>query len=277
MTYGALPQLDPDDCIAVDILRKRGIRVAAAVWDDTSVDWSESRLCVLRSTWDYPAHYAAFMSWLERVSVVTRIENAPALVRWNSDKRYLRDLEKAGVPTVPTEYVLPGETTPLDEICVRRGFHDIVVKPSRGAGTVGVKRFRAASRRAAQAHLDCLLHSGGALIQPFLSSVETYPERALVFIDGAYSHAVTKTPFQALLPAGQAGEAAVLATREEIDVGHSAIDAVAGRSLYGRVDVVRDDDERLRVLELELIEPSLFFSMHPPAAEAFADAIVRRL
>jgi hypothetical protein len=126
-----------------------------------------------------------------------------------------------------------------------------------------------------QAHATGLLEEQDVLVQPYLSSVREYPERALVFIDGAYSHAASKTPFQALLPAGEAGEAPVVATGEEIETATKAMAAVPGRVLYGRVDLVRDAAGAPVVIELELIEPSLFLGMHPSAATAFADAIVR--
>jgi glutathione synthase/RimK-type ligase-like ATP-grasp enzyme len=278
-TYGALPELDPDDRLAASELERRGVEVRAAVWNDPAVDWSAEDVCVLRSTWDYPQRPNAFVRWIDDVALVSALWNPAAVVRWNLNKRYLLDLGERGVPIVPTALVSRG--TPLDLVSLMRarGWSRAVVKPAFGAGTVGVRKAgdSGASRAVAQAHADLLLRDQDALVQRYLPSVESYRERALVFVDDAYSHAVAKSPFQALLPAGEAGEALVEATAEEIALARTALAAAPGPRLYARVDLVRDDEGAPVVIEVELVEPSLFLAMHPPAAAALADAIHRRL
>jgi glutathione synthase/RimK-type ligase-like ATP-grasp enzyme len=277
VTYCELPDLDPDDRLAVEALRALDVRVEAAVWDDSHVDWTQTRACVLRSTWDYPLRIAEFLGWVDEVSKKTSLWNPAGVVRWNSHKFYLRELEARGVPIVPTAWVSRGSAVDLPSLMGERGWRQSVVKPAYGAGTVGVRRVGSSREAIAdgQAHATGLLAEQDVLVQPYLNSVREYPERALVFIDGAYSHAVSKTPFQALLPAGEAGEEPVVATGEEIDTATKAMAAVPGRQLYGRVDLVRDDAGAPVVIELELIEPSLFLGMYPPAATAFAGAIAR--
>lgn len=277
VTYRELPDLDPDDRLAADALRALGLRVAASVWSDPEVDWTLSCACVLRSTWDYPLRVSEFLGWIDDVSKRTSLWNPADVVRWNSHKFYLRELEARGVPIVPTAWVSRSSALDLSSLMGERNWKQSVVKPSYGAGTVGVRHVGSSRQAIAdrQAHATGLLAEQDVLVQPYLNSVREYPERALVFIDGAYSHAVSKTPFQALLPAGEAGEEPVAATGEEIETATKAMAAVPGRQLYGRVDLVRDDAGAPVVIELELIEPSLFLGTYPPAAIAFAHAIAR--
>jgi glutathione synthase/RimK-type ligase-like ATP-grasp enzyme len=278
-TYADLPRLDPDDRLAADACAPLGIDVVAAVWDDPAVDWSRFDACVVRSTWDYPLRAAAFAAWIDRLEGATTVWNAPATLRWNMHKGYMRELAARGVPIVPTEIVERRTPLDLDAFLRDRAWPDAIVKPAHGAATFGVYRVEASSASVAlaQRHVDELLAGVDVLVQPFLRSVTEYRERALVFIDGVYSHAATKEPFQPLEAAGQAGERLVTATPEEIALARRALAAVPGDNLYARVDLVRDDSGAPVVIEVELIEPSLFLAMHPPAADRLATALARRL
>jgi glutathione synthase/RimK-type ligase-like ATP-grasp enzyme len=278
-TYADLPRLDPDDALAAIACAALDIDVVPAVWDDPTVEWARFAACVVRSTWDYPRHADAFGAWIDRVEGATSVWNRPATLRWNMHKGYMRDLAARGIPIVPTAIV--ERRTPLDlgAFLSERAWSDAIVKPAHGAATLGVRRVEAtpASVALAQLHVDGLLAHVDVLVQPFLRSVTTYRERALVFIDGTYSHAATKEPFQGLEVAGHAGERPVTATQEEIALAERALASIEGDHLYARVDLVRDDADAPVVIEVELIEPSLFLAMHPPAAARFAAALAKRL
>jgi len=278
-TYAQLPDGDPDDLLALDILKNRGYMVRTAIWNDCSVDWSESGLCVLRSTWDYHLHYADFISWVERVAAQTKLFNPIELIRWNSNKKsYMQDLANQGAPVIETVWAEKDSVVDLRQLLKRRGWGKAVIKPGVGCGTFNVKRVsnEPASLAAGQTHLDSLLHVGDAMVQPYLTAVETYGERALVFIDGQYSHATFKPAFQALLPTGQAGEQPTKATHEEIEVAAQILTLAPEKPLYARVDLVPNNEGQISLLELELVEPSLFLSMDPDLAPPlFADAIER--
>jgi glutathione synthase/RimK-type ligase-like ATP-grasp enzyme len=275
VTYSAMPDLDPDDRLAVRALEERGSRVASAVWDDPAVDWSKAGICVIRSTWDYNLRRDRFLAWAESVASVTRLFNSPALVRWNSHKSYLQDLGERGIPIVPTRWLRSGTNAKLRQVLEEQNWQRAVVKPAVGLATYGVKAV--VGDEQGQAHLDSLLREHDVMVQPYLESVDAYGERALVFIDSTYSHAVRKTAFQALLPAGEAGETPVEASAAEIAVGVSAMKSLPERALYGRVDLVRGADGEPLIIELELVEPTLFLSMHPRAAQRFADALMSLL
>ena len=279
VTYDGLPDLDPDDRLAVDALAKRGLTVRPAIWNDPRVDWSRAGVCIIRSTWDYHLDHPGFLRWAERVSSVAQLWNPLPMVRWNSHKTYMQDIARQGAPVVPTLWLPKGASPDVAALLREHGWQRAVIKPVVGLATRGVMRVDATSAGlgAAQSHTDALLVENDVMVQPYVASVEEYGERALVFIDGAYSHAVAKTPFQILAAAGEAGETPVVATPEEVDVASRVAAMAPGRALYARVDLVRGENGEPLVIEFELVEPSLFLSLHPPAAERFASALASLL
>ncbi len=273
VTYVDLPELDPDDRLAVAEVERRGASVGAQVWNDDAVDWSSAGTVVIRSTWDYHLHHDAFLAWVDRVANVTPLWNPPSLVRRNSVKSYLKDLEQRGVPVVPTAWIARGESCDLRRLMRDRCWQKAVVKPIVGLATAGVRMIGPGDDDA-QAHLDALVAGGGAMVQPFLPAVASYGERALVYIGGAYSHAASKVAFQPLAVAGEAGEQPVTASPEERAVADLAIATLESPWLYARVDVVPDDTGRPLIMEFELVEPSLFLSLDAHAPQRFADALM---
>lgn len=267
-----MPELDADDRLTVDVLEQRGLRAVPAVWDDPAVDWSKAGVVIIRSTWDYNTRHDAFLAWTETVAAVAPLYNPPALVRWNSHKSYIKDLETRGVPVVPTSWLQRGQTVDLRRLLAQSGWQRAVVKPAVGLSTYGVKRVGGSAHD--QAHVEALLSEYDVMVQPYMESVEDYGERALIFIGGTYSHAARKTAFQALLPAGEAGETPAEASGAEIAVAVKAVQALPEPALYARVDLVRADRGEPLVIELEVVEPSLFLGMHPRAAHRFADALI---
>lgn len=276
VTCSALPNLDPDDRLALDIINARGAVASVAVWDDPQVDWARAGICVLRSTWDYHLRHERFLQWCSDVARVTALYNPLPLIRWNIVKRYLRDLERAGVPIVPTHWIERASRVELAALLASRAWPDAVIKPGIGLSTYGVRKVSQAGQsvQGDQAHLDGLLQHHDVMVQPYLSSVDGYGERALMFIEGRFSHAARKTAFQALLPAGEAGETPASATAEEIAVAAHAVAALPQPALYARVDLVHDEAAHPLVLELEVIEPTLFLGMAAHAPARFADAVM---
>jgi hypothetical protein len=271
VTYAGMPDLDPDDRLALDLLAQRGFEAATAVWDDPAVDWAGAGIVIIRSTWDYNLRHVAFLSWAEAVAAVTPLYNPISLVRWNMHKGYLADLAAHGVPTVATRWLRAGSASDLAGVLNESGWDIAVVKPAIGLSTYGVRRVT--GTREDQAHLEFLLRSHDVMVQPYMHSVDDRGERSLMFIGGTYSHAARKTAFQALLPAGEAGETPADATAHEIAVATKALEALPAAPLYARADLVDDDEGRPVVIEFELIEPTLFLGMHPRAAIRFADAL----
>lgn len=279
VTCQSLPTLDPDDRMLLRELRERGLTVSVEIWSDPRVDWAASRLCILRSTWDYHSRYPSFLFWVEQVAAVTAIRNDRHLLRWNMHKSYLRVLELLGVPVVPTAWIPQSQSSQLADLSEEHGWRDIIVKPARGAAAHDVMHVSQApeSLAAGQAHLERLVRTQDVLVQPYLPAVVTYGERALIFFSGRYSHAVVKKPFDTVLAVSDSPSTRVDATTEEIAVAKLAVKAAPGKSLYARVDLLRDNEDNVRVNEVELIEPALYLAVHEPARATFADAVEREL
>lgn len=278
-TCDQVPALDPDDRVMLGELRRRGIEARVAVWSDPRVDWAATRLCVLRSTWDYHVLYQQFIAWVDRVTDATEVRNDRRLLRWSADKSYLAELGTVGVPIVPTAVVPHGSFQSLADLKAARGWRSVVIKPSRGAAAhdVLLVHEKAMPLAVGQAHLDRLAKKADVLVQPYLKSVVTYGERALIFFHGRYSHAVLKKPFDTVLVVSDLRSSVVEATAEEIAVAMKAIDAAPNLPLYARVDLLRGNEEEIYVSEVELVEPALYLRVHDPARLRFVDAIEREL
>lgn len=298
-TCSAHPDLDADDAPLVDALRARGAQASAAVWDDPAVDWSGFDLVVVRSTWDYAQRRAEFLAWAEHVAQVSMLLNALPVVRWNTDKHYLRELEQAGIPVVPTMWLEPERHLSSRALHTRFPAHgEFVIKPAVSAGSVDTGRYTAidaGSRGLAIQHARRLLEGGRTvMVQRYQQSVDTAGERAHVFIAGEYSHSVLKG---AMLEGPDVGVDGVYkeeqmspttASAEEVEMARNVVrtarrllteaagEDVAAPFLFARVDVVSGDDGAPVLMELEMVEPSLFTAFAEGALDRFADAIHAR-
>ncbi|CAM3131737.1 hypothetical protein SAXI111661_19640 [Saccharomonospora xinjiangensis] len=277
-----LPEGTGDEHGAAKVLAEAGAEVRWAVWDDPQAPFADADLVVLRATWDYPERHGEFLAWCESVPC---LRNSAAVVRWNTDKRYLLDLAAAGVPVVPTDVVVPGAEVHWPD-------GEFVVKPAVGAGSRGARRFGADDRMRAAAHLRAL-HDGGrpALVQPYQADVDTNGETALVFVGGVYSHAFTKAAMltgpegDAAGPTGAEKRTAAdpepeqrAAAEETLDAATGLLGMTRGDLLYARVDVVTGHDGVPLLLELELTEPYLGFAHAEGAAVSrFASAVRAQL
>ena len=285
VTAAAARTLDEDLAPLETALRAAGVAPSIVEWDDAAIDWSAFDLAVLRSTWDYSMRQPEFLRWIDRISPLTTLVNPREVVRWNTDKHYLAELAKAGVPVVPSTFVEPGEdaSRALDAFLATAG-EEFVVKPSIGAGSRDAQRYARGERDAALAHARRLLEADrSVLLQPYLGRVDAHGETALIFFAGTFSHAIRKGP---LLKRGEGPTRALFATEhitartpsaDEIAVAERTLRAMPfGELLYARVDLIHDDDGTPRVLELELTEPSLFFAHASGSANRFAQAIIDR-
>jgi glutathione synthase/RimK-type ligase-like ATP-grasp enzyme len=271
VTASQLPRADEDDAPLRSALAAAGVSARTLAWDDPRVDWSQARACVIRSTWNYVHHHDAFLAWAERCAAVAALWNPLPILRWNSHKRYLLQLAEAGLPVVETRLCPRGARADL--ALLAGDWPEVVIKPAVSAGSLHTVRVARADFAAGQAHLDRLLAVEDALVQPFLSSVEDYGERALVWIDGALTHAVRKGPRFAGDP--QQISAAVAIASDEAALADMVLAAVPRPWLYARVDLARDTRGRPCLMELELVEPSLFLDRSPAALVGLASAIQR--
>ncbi|MCG5462248.1 hypothetical protein AB0K35_33685 [Micromonospora sp. NPDC053740] len=286
VTCSDLADLDPDDRLVLAPLAARGVAVQTAIWDDPDVDWSSYDLVVLRSPWDYALRRDEFVSW---AATVPTLVNPADVVRWNTDKRYLAELSAAGVPTVPTSWIEPGESWQLP---AETG--EYVLKPAVSAGSQDTGRYDLADpqhRDLAAAHVRRLSEAGRVtMVQPYLRAVDTEGETALLFLAGpeglAFSHAIRKGPMLSgpdLGPDGlyKAEEITARTARpEQLAVAEQTLATVPGGTrqlLYARVDLIPGPDGEPVLVELELTEPSLFIGYADGAPDRLANAISTHL
>jgi hypothetical protein len=277
-TYSERPGLTEDDQLFARALELRGARVRPAVWDDTAAAWSSAAAVVIRSTWDYHLRRADFLAWIERVSSSTMLHNDARVVRWNSHKRYLAGIAQRGVSVIDTVFADAHTSLDLRDVARTHGWTDIVVKPAVSASAHETRRFDANERAEGQAHLDRLLATRDVMIQPHLSALAEQGELSLLFARGRFTHAVRRRSALVdghVMPKSapaNAPAAAVKSAERVLEAAATLTGVAPDALLYSRVDLALAEDD-YSLLELELIEPSLFLLHAPNAAEHFADAL----
>jgi glutathione synthase/RimK-type ligase-like ATP-grasp enzyme len=274
-----MPDGDYDSQPLLTALRRRGLSADIRAWNDPSVDWTAAAVTVIRSTWDYHEDLTRFLDWITRVDAVTTLFNPPGLIRWNTDKRYLLDLERDGIAIVPTLVASATDAAGLERAIMANGWSDIVIKPA--VSLDGHHVHRVSANTGVDAILDSLAFAGTIIAQPFMNRIVTSGELSLAFIGGRFSHAVRKRPargeFRVQERLGGTVEG-VLAPAGSIAFAARVLALVDDPPLYARIDIIEGDDESPFLLtELELVEPSLFLATHAPAAAAFAAAIAEHL
>lgn len=274
-TCRVLPEPDPDEELLLAALHARGVGARMAAWNDPGMDWDARVPTLIRSTWDYLHDVAAFRAWIDRAERAAPLWNAARVVLGNLHKDYLLALQDRGVPVVPTVLVRRGAERSLAALARERDWNDLVVKPAVGAGSFETRRFRGHEFADAERCFADAVRARDTLVQPYVASVDGHGERALVWIAGAFTHAVRKSP--RFSGDDECVSEAVAIEADERALGELALAPLARELLYARVDVARDADGRPRIMELELVEPSLFLAQHPPALARFADEIARRV
>ncbi len=266
--------VDVDTPVLLAAMERAGIPATMCVWDDPRVTWDEFDLTVLRSTWDYAPRRSEFLAWARGIE---RLHNPFELVEYSTDKHYLADVAAQGHRIVPTDFLRVGESISFPDT-------DFVVKPCVGAGSIDAERFSPGQSVDALAHVERLQNSHrDVMVQPYIKSVDEVGERAVIFIDGSFSHAMTKGAMLNTKP----DERDKLFRREQMSRAEVEPEALAtaqaiiesggyGDLLYARIDLVHDG-VGWALMELELVEPSLFLGFDDFAADKLARGIATRL
>jgi glutathione synthase/RimK-type ligase-like ATP-grasp enzyme len=280
VTCATWPAVSESDGFAARALERRGATVTPLAWNDAAARFDGFDAVVFRSNWDYHHAPDAFLAWLARWEAErVRFWNPPNLVRWNLSKRYLGDLERAGIPVVPTAYLDGREPDALPALLSARGWDTAVVKPVLSASAhdtvlVGPGEAGAVARTIAAGGMRTPV-----MVQPFVEEIRSRGEWSLVFIDGSFTHAALKRPAAGefrVQPRFGGSSAAERPGADLIAAARRALEALPVPPLYARVDGV-ETARGFVVMEVEAHEPGLFFVLAPEAAEVFAEAILRRV
>ncbi|HLU64625.1 MAG TPA: hypothetical protein VKZ63_00025 [Kofleriaceae bacterium] len=277
-TCRPLPEPDRDEAPLMAALAAAGVAAELVPWHEGAA-WQGDAPVLLRSTWDYALRLDAFLAWSERIAAQAPLLNPVDIVRRNAHKRYLVELAERGVPAVPTLLLeagaAPPEAAELRERIAGLAGDGVVVKPAVGAGSRETRRFGPGQVDSAAAAALALLAREDVLVQPFLPAVDGRGERSLVWIDGEITHAIRKSPRWADGVEQVTGPVEIAPAERELAA--AALAPFADRALYGRVDTVLGSGGEPVVMELELIEPSLFFDLGAGSLDRLVAGLDRRL
>ncbi len=275
-TVRPLPEPDPDEPLLIAALKARNVSARMVDWHNTDEPWESPIATIVRSTWDYPQSPDEFVTWIDRVEKSGRLANPAEILRRNMHKRYLLALRAEGVPIVETVLVEHSSAINVQSLFDERGWDKIVIKPAISAASWMTLSFTRDQTEHAQEYLETmtLQLKRDALIQPYMHEVLEHGERSLIWIDGQFMHSVRKN---ARLARQSEHVALAEITDDQLVVAERALQVFARGAplLYARVDLLQDSHGQQRLMELELLEPSLFLHEHPPALERFADCLAR--
>lgn len=267
-----------DDRLLQEALWSHGLTSVRVDWARPGVDWSKFRCAVFRTTWDYFERFGEFVGWLDRVEQQTALCNSPSVVRWNMDKHYLADMEAKGIPVVASRFIERGSAVTLNELLDASGWMEAVIKPCVSGAARHTYRVNRANAVELNPVVRQLLAAEAFILQPFQDEIVRRGEDTLMVINGRFTHAVRKVVKSGDFRVQEDHGGTVQdyrPTPEQIDLAERAMAVCRPLPAYGRVDMVRDNEGRMAVMELELIEPELWLRHHPPAAAVLAEVIAR--
>jgi len=268
------------DHLLVEPLAKAGWQTEEISWRRTDVQWSDYDVVIIRSPWDYQDDPDAFLNTLENISEQTHLENNLDIVKWNINKTYLIDLDFAGINIVPTlwgENLTKGNLLPAYK---RLNVNEIIIKPVIGANADFTYRLNKDAVVAREAELIKSFRNKSYMIQPFMSHIISEGEYSLFYFDGNYSHCILKKPKDQDFRVQEEHGGVLMSVKPQpalAEMAQKAIDAIGHKLLYARVDFVRTRQNDFALMELELIEPSLYFNMDDESPKRFVRAFASRM
>ncbi|NVK86338.1 MAG: hypothetical protein HWE21_18565 [Cytophagia bacterium] len=265
-----------EDGLVLDSLKAKGYRVTRKSWSDPDFDWSSTKAVIFRTTWDYFDRYEEWKGWLEKVSQMTKMINPYELIQWNMDKHYLADLQKKGINIPETHYVEIGVVTNLAALFAQKEWTECILKPCISGAARHTYRIDLSNIHEHEPIFQKLIQDEAMMLQPFQKNVIAKGEISLMVMGGQFTHAVLKIakPGDFRVQDDFGGTVhEYTPTSEEIAFAEKAVAACSPHPHYARVDIIRDNDDQLAVIEMEMIEPELWFRLKPEAAEVLAESI----
>ena len=251
---------------------KKGLDLIDVDWADPTQNWADYGAAIIGTTWDYWDHADQFLATLDTIEAQTQLHNPAALVRWNAHKHYLEDLQQKGARLIPTLWIDRVDQTAFDAAFTELGSDDLVFKRQVGAGAAGQYRLSPGDTLPDMPH--------PMMVQPFLNRIQTEGEYSFIFIGGAFCHALLKQAKAGdyRIQSSYGGfETPVTPTPEDLADAQAVLNTLDEMPLYARVDMLRDADGRLLLMELELIEPYLYPVEGPNLGPMMANALAEKL
>lgn len=265
-----------EDGLVVDALKAEGYQVTRKSWSDPEFDWSSTKAVLFRTTWDYFDRFEEWKNWLSVTSQLTKMVNPFELINWNMDKHYLGDLERKDVNIPATRYIEIGEHTSLKALIEETGWTNCILKPCISGASRHTYKLNPETIQDHETIFQELIAVEAMMLQPFQKNIVEKGEVSLMVMGGEFTHGVLKVakPGDFRVQDDFGGTVEVYhPSTEEISFAEKAVTACDPKPDYARVDIIRDNDDNLALIELELIEPELWFRLNPRAAEVLAKRI----
>ena len=269
-----------EDNLLKTALEKLDLQVDRKSWNDSQFDWSSTRFVIFRSTWDYFDRFAEFHQWLNKASKETTLLNSENLIRWNIDKHYMLDLQKKGVHICETYFVEKGSTSSLAELATKHSLETFVLKPCISGGARHTYKITTSEISEYENIFSKLIANEAMMLQPFQKNIVSKGEISLMVMNGKFTHGILKIAKQGDFRVQDDFGGSVHdydPTSEEIAYAEHAVKSCPEIPIYARVDVFLDNQNKLALAELELIEPELWFRNCPEAATELAKGIKKRI
>lgn len=277
VTCKSLPNLWKGDKLLISPLIENGFDIHILPWDDRHTDWKKFDIVVLRSTWDYHFRIREFLSWIESLKRKrVNLWNKPETVLWNINKKYLLDLEKKGVFIIPTKLIpINSSYKRLADSILNAGWEKMVIKPSYGASAYKIIVLNMSELGKYENILERNLQQSDLLVQPYIDEIQKKGEYSFLFYGGKFSHAVLKKPakndFRTQREFG-GKENEIIPQNEILQQAANILSVLKWDTLYARVDGIVLN-RNFYLMELELVEPELFFEKSKEAVNNFIVAL----
>ncbi|WP_400080219.1 RimK family alpha-L-glutamate ligase [Winogradskyella sp. R77965] len=269
-----------EDELVVNALKAEGLKASRKAWDDSEFDWSTTKSILFRSTWDYFDRFEEFSQWLSNVAKQTQLINSERLIRWNIDKHYLLDLKNNAIHIPETEFIEIGAEWTLKALHDKLNWSETVLKPCISGAARHTYKLNTENLDAHETIFTELIKSEAMMLQPFQHNIVSQGEISMMVFNGQFTHAILKKAKTGDFRVQDDFGGSVYdyaPTEDEIRFAEHATTGCPELPLYARVDIFTDNNGKLAVSELELIEPELWFRNHPNAANVLAKAVKKKL
>ncbi len=273
LSMDSLEQFECYDELLIEPLKKFEWHAETISWKTKNVDWREYDCVIVRSTWDYQNYVDEFIKKLELIDSQTHLENNIEIIKWNMDKNYLRDLEKKDVKIIPSLWRKSFNDAEANDFFDKLNSDEIIIKPTVSANADNTFWLNKSNINSQLSILHSQFNNRSFVVQPFMKNIITEGEYSLFYFGGKYSHTILKKPkkndFRVQEEHG--GILKLVEPNEEMkNKAEDVLNKLDYQLLYARIDFVRTEENDFALMELELIEPSLYFNMDPASAERFA-------